>query len=328
MSKKNILFLFIIFLIIISFSFINKQERSYVYNYNVGTYKVVEKYNKDMELYTFLIEGFKFNIKSDYLEERKLVGKVDIVDNCISIEGKLPFFTMCKDGLYYSSYEFHNDYEKKGTYKEVNMYNLSNKTYLLWNYKGFIIINKETQKEIKILNKDEYKPVLIKRLDNNYLIPNYDQDYYFNSYYLLNLDTFKYKLREMKHEYSYDLVYLDKVKKEINLYDVKEEKEYTLEFEKGLSTHNKGIKYTKQELEEYKEEIYFRIKNNNLIYKLSDFELIILEDMDVNIVYSNDFEVYFLYKDTLYVYNLVKGFNKILSYKEWKFNHKNLIYIV
>lgn len=328
MSKKNILFIFLIFIIIISFSFIDKKEKSYEYSYEVNNYKIIEKFNKDMEMYTFLVNDFKFNIKSDYLEERKLIGKVDITDNCLYLEGKLPFHIICKDENYYSSFEFINDYDKQGSFKDVNIYNLGDKTYFLWNYRGFIIINKNEEIELNFLNKDEYNPSLIKKIDNYFLIPNYDQDYYFNSYYLLNTDTFKYRLREIKHDYSYDLQYLDEYKKEINLYDIKEEKEYTLEYEKGLSTHNKGVKYTNKELDKYKTINYFRIKEGNLIYKLSDYELIILKDMDVKIVYNNEKEVYFLYKDSLYVYNLIEGFNKILSYKEWKFNYKNLIYIV
>ena len=327
MSKKNIFYILILVVILISFSYIYKMEKSYEYVYNVSGYKISENYNKKNKIYTFIIDDYKFNIKNDYINKRKLVSNIEIKDNCLYIEGDLSFYNICKEDNYYTPFSFLDDYKKTKTYKDINIYNLGDNTYFLWNYRGFYIINNEIAEELIFLTKDEYNPSLIKKIDNLYLIPNYDQDYYFNSYYLFNIETHKYKLREMKHDYSYDLVYLDILKKEINIYDVKEEKEYTLEYEKGLSTHNKGIEYTNKELSLYKEKEYFYINDNKLLYKLYDYELIILEDIDINIVFSNEEEVYFLVADTLYVYNLVEGFNKIMSYSEWKFNYKNLIYI-
>ncbi len=329
MSKRNILYIIVLGSLLFWFLRTYNGEKSYQYTYYNNNIKVVEEYDKENKLYKFNVHGFIFNLKQEYKNKRKLVSGVEINGNCIKIEGFLDFHELCKKKIYYTKHTLKEDSKKIDTYKGINIYNLDKNTYYLWNYKGFEVINKTNKNTVNLLSKDVYNPELIKIISDYIFVPNYDQEYYFNSYYLVDTDNYKAKKKSMKHEYSYELVYIHEEKDKIVLYDKKEEKEYELEYEKGISKYNVGKKYTNKELSTTLNKVeYYIVRDNSLIYKLGDYELVIMEDFTGSIVSNKGVEVYFIIKDSLYKFDLNKGFSKIFSNKEWEFNYKNLIYIV
>ena len=61
-------------------------------------------------------------------------------------------------------------------------------------------------------------------------------------------------------------------------------------------------------------------KKSNLTTKVSN------QKIDTIISINND-SVYYLIDNTLYRYNLKYGEIKLVSYADWEFNYKNLIFI-
>ena len=67
-------------------------------------------------------------------------------------------------------------------------------------------------------------------------------------------------------------------------------------------------------------ELYMTYINSNLTTKVSN------QKIDTIISINND-SVYYLIDNTLYRYNLKYGEIKLVSYADWEFNYKNLIFI-
>ena len=89
-------------------------------------------------------------------------------------------------------------------YEQMNIINTLNHDFFIWNYRGFYEVSDKSQKSLPLFDKDIYDAKLITKTSDYILIPNYNQEYYFNSVYLLNRKTLKYEEWNLKQNIYFD----------------------------------------------------------------------------------------------------------------------------
>lgn len=324
------------------------NENSYYY-YTISTSNLV---------YDFLYE-------SNYLKERKLIKEIkeytDEDYTCIIIKSnQLDTYPMCSYKKEYIDYHLISDNLKsklseyyqsskeiEKTYDNYNLYN-EEENLLIWSYKGFKYIHQGKLTFIKIFNKDIYEIPLATKINNYILIPDYEQEYNFNKVYLINLDTLEVDEWSLKYSISYDSYILGTNDKSLFIIDKKNEKEYELVPHKKkmrivATSNQQGTIYDENQVSKvsmkkliskeysftYKMLYNYTLKNNYLYLNYIDSSNVIkISDKKVDyIVASSKENIYYLVEDTLYRYNPQYGEVKLISYSEWKYNYKNLIFI-
>lgn len=236
---------------------------------------------------------------------------------------------------------------KNTKYENYTIYTDNNKI-LIWSYKGFNYINNDDVKFIKLFDKDVYDIPLATKINNYIVIPDYTQLYNFNRVYLINLNNGKTDIWELDKEISYDSYVLGINDKSIFIIDKKSSIEYELvphrkkmrivasgdgvgviydNGEKKSITLNKLV--TKEQTFIYKNLYHYSLKDNTLYlsYLDKDNRIKVSNNEVKEIVYVNNDNVYYLVEDTLYKYNILEGEIKLVTYREWNFNYKNLIFI-
>ena len=308
---------------------------------------------------------YNFIFYSDYQKEKKLIKDIkEYKDNnytCLTIKSSfINSYPLCsykntlidyhlvsdklKEKLsdYYKNIKIEN---KK--YNNYQLYNLDNKI-LVWSYKGFNYLNKNDFEFIKIFNKDVYEIPLATKLNNYLFIPDYEQEHNFDKVYILNLENMKLEEWKLKYKISFDSYILGTNDKSIYLIDNKNKIEYELVPHKQkmriIATKNKdGLIYEKNQTKKismnkltstiysftYKNNYNYFIENNKLyLTYLNEPTKTKISNNDIeSIVHIKNDEIYYLVDETLYKYSLKFGEIKIMSYSEWEFNNKNLIFI-
>lgn len=308
---------------------------------------------------------YNFIFYSDYQKEKKLIKDIkEYKDNnytCLTIKSSfINSYPLCsykntlidyhlvsdklKEKLsdYYKNIKIEN---KK--YNNYQLYNLDNKI-LVWSYKGFNYLNKNDFEFIKIFNKDVYEIPLATKLNNYLFIPDYEQEHNFDKVYILNLENMKLEEWKLKYKISFDSYILGTNDKSIYLIDNKNKIEYELVPHKQkmriIATKNKdGLIYEKNQTKKismnkltstiysftYKNNYNYFIENNKLyLTYLNEPTKTKISNNDIDsIVHIKNDEIYYLVDETLYKYSLKFGEIKIMSYSEWEFNNKNLIFI-
>ncbi len=361
-KKKNKLYIFITILIscFLVFLFFIFRPYSYEKKYQVNKYEIEEKYDKETGYYTFLIKEDKiiypFLIKHNYSNKRELIDNIKEYHNdkekCILPQNnEFDMYPLCSQNDFVYAYHLSNlkidDFKEEKikslskTYKEIELNYLNNKSYLIYNYRGFYSIKEDANKEIPLFKNDIYNLNLIYEWKEYILVPDYNENYYFSKIYLFNIKTGTYEEIKLEKPISFDSVFLGDYKNKVYLLDKKEEQEYAinlrnkkveevdyliLENKKLVKKNYKDIivnnlNFLKQDYPEYKLEdhiLYQDVLNNKI--KISNYEV-------NKIIKVEDETVYYLAKDTLYMYNPYLGEIKLLSNFEWNFNNTNIIYI-
>ena len=358
----------LIFLIICSVSIyliIYFIPKNYNFEYKINGYKVTEKYIKKDKMYKFIVEKkdkkYEFISDKKYTPSRKLLKKITEYNNdstsCILLDSKLlnTEIYCLKNG---EMIDYHltnvipkkyikNKELKKLKYKDIELNLVDDKTYFVWNYTGFYKINKNNKEKINIFEKDIYNLNLSIVLDKYLIIADYDQEYNFNKFKIVNLKNNKIDEFEFDYEISFDSRIIGTYKNKFYLIDNKNKREYEINFKKkkidvisknGYGKIIKNNKFEKiklnkiitDELEFDKNNYYsWNIKNNNLYLKQKSIK----NDIKVStkniktIVYSTNHECYYIAEDKLYKYNFEYGEEKVLEYFELNFNYENMIYI-
>ncbi len=323
-------------------------------------YKVEEKYNKDEKLYIFNLSKdevkYPFIINSKYIRERNLIDKIDIKENgneiCVlPISSKIKFYPVCSDGkdLYAYNiskqddefYKIKKIKEINDNYKKIDINYLKDHKYLIYNYKGYYLISDKNKKDIKLFDKDNYNINLVYKLDKYLLVADYNSDYYFNKFYLINSDNGKVTEIEMEYDISFDSVFLGDYKNKIYLLDKKEEKEYVinikkqkvLEIDYQIVKNNKLVKTTYNKIINNNLNFLFNIDKyytieDNVLYKLVEDKKIKVTNRGVDrIVDYIDGTVYYLSEEDLYMYNEYNGEVLLLTNFEWNFNNNGVFII-
>lgn len=362
--KKLYIMIFIILSLVITFVIFTSIPKDYQVNYTINKVDITEKYQKATNDYHFILKykniEYPYIIKTKYSKKRNLITDVKIIedkkDTCVTILSKNNKQTLCSDKNGLKDYHLINDdlYVKNfkskkedkiiKNYEKINIYN-NNYNYLIWNYKGYINLNKNNNENIKIFNNENYSTLNTYQIDKYLIIPDYDSKYYFTKMYIF--DTEKQLLNDINFDYeiSYDLLYLGEVKNKLYFIDKKNKNEYYLNlkkleikkvkikndkidiYENGECNKqsikdviNKNISFTFAQSYNYKiidDYLYQTIDNHNI--KISNQKI-------TSIISSDENQVFYLIGTKLYCYN-TNGENLLLEYKEWKFNYLNQIFI-
>src|SRR5574344_748566 len=246
LKYKNILLLSLI--VIIIFVIIVKPK-NYTKNYQVDNYSIQEQYNKQKKEYYFNINNdklhFEYYIESNYHIARKLIKSIkEYTDNkyvCITLSiNNISTIHLCNNGI--TNIDYHlvddemlnnlsikaNDSVTPTSNDNINIFNLVNKKYLIWNYHNFKYISSTESKDINIFNTDYYNISLAKVIGDYLIILNYDQVYEFNEFILINLKNLKTKTWKIKYDISLDSYVLGIHDKSLFLVDKNSKIEYEL----------------------------------------------------------------------------------------------------
>lgn len=357
--KKSWYILFII--LIITFIYLKYKSYNYKINYVVDKYKIIEEYNKTNEYYNFYIKNNKiiypYKIKNKYVKKREIIEKINIYtndnnENCILPESKyISFYPLCYNDKEVITYNLSNIEIKNFKYQKITKNNivhdklninyLNDTKFLLYNYKGFYYLNNDSIKEIKLFNKDIYSLNLIYQLNEYLIIPDYNQNYFFNKMYILNINTGKVDEIKIDYDISFDSIFLGDYKNNVYLLDRKEQLEYKIKLKKKkiiksdfvILKNNKLINATYQDIinnnlkfDNTKSETYKII--NNKIFQIINNNRILISNKDVSKIIKEDNDtVYYLSKEDLYMYNNIYGEVLIINNFEWNFNTTNMIFL-
>ena len=393
-TKFAALLIILIILIIICKSILTFDSINYKLNINGNKLKIKEIVNND----NYYIEIktnkniYPFRIYEDLSNKRKVVKDIYLYKDD-NIECVLPVINdelytdmACyKDEILYNYYNFVgnntsldkyvnsielyniNEFENKaintetiGTIKYNIFTNLSN-TVAITTYKGLTI----NDNEINLFKKDIYNNKLSTFIDNYYIIADYEKNYSFNYFYVVNLDNRKINKLESKNDISYDSYIQGIVDNKIYLYDKDNEVQYEIDvkgssidiissdnyikyysnnkWEKMNKTKaNKEIYFNYETLDNYftsydyveeTDNYYYLLKKDGISYKLYrvdkdniDVYKYLLDVPTTNIYFSNDY-LYYVYKNKLFYYSDGTGLKTILENSELEFNDTIKYYI-
>ena len=142
--RNLILFLILIFCIFLFFFF---YPHHYKLEYEIDNFNIIEEYHKKAKYYSFKIKyednTYEVINKSKYTNKRKLIKDITInesnLDHCLSFDTThVNLYNVCKNDKEYFYETKDNKFNKNDSYKNIEISNLFNKTYLLWNYHEFI----------------------------------------------------------------------------------------------------------------------------------------------------------------------------------------------
>lgn len=365
-KNKKIIKLIISLLIILFIFYIFLHSKNYEIMYNINSVEITENYDKTNKIYKFLFKvnekEYIVQLENKYLRKKKLINKVEIkeYDNttCIIPESKkLKLYPLCyqndeqlsyhlieKKDLLPSEY-YKNISSEKSKYNNVKINYLNNKKYYIWNYKGFYVIDGKKNQTINIFDDDIYNIPLSYKINNNILLADYNSKYNFNKFYLIQTKNNKIKEINTDKELSFEAYILGSYKNKVYFMDKKNKKEYEINTKKlsinNMTKSNKGKTLEKDEWKEIsinklstEEYLFTSFKPydyqivNNKLYLIIDNHKIKISNNDVKEIVQIDGEtVYYIVNDKLYYYNYIDGEVLIMSYFEWNFNYKNMIYI-
>ena len=94
--------------------------------------------------------------------------------------------------FYIADYQYKSNLKSKPE-KDFEYYNLlkENEYIALWTYKGYIIMNGKSFKNVNIFKKDRYDNSLSYIIDNTIYMPNYDEEHEYSKIIKLNIETHK-----------------------------------------------------------------------------------------------------------------------------------------
>ena len=384
MNKKLLLIPIILVMTIIFIKSINKSTIKYKINANEHSYSIIEKRNKNNHYFeisynkkTYPITVFGLN------KNKKQVTKIyDYITDeyqCI-----LPIFNdkvltdvMCyKDDIIYNyqtikdtdamldkyvesirEYEHYNETsDDQDKYNNViTYYDDINKKISITTYKG-LIVDKE---EIKLFDKDVYNNKISIYVDNYYITADYNSNYEFEKFYVVNLSSKEISTIKSKEPISFDSYIQGVVDNKVYLFDPENEIQYEInpKDKKIAITSNDYIKYysnnkwSKVSVKQAKKELLFTYEeqgkyseydkyyeNKYYVYLIEDGSLYRINKNKINIknyildipagdININEDYLYYIEDDTLYYYSDLTGLKKVLVNTELEFN-KNIKYYI
>lgn len=364
--KKSLFLIIIVTLIAVLTKF---YISNYKIEYKVNDYDVKTIYkNKRFYFEIKKHKIFNFDIYSKRKLSKTKVYKIEELDlanyYCI-----IPFikdmktYPLCysKETQEYIDYNLINDelladYQYKSNLKskpekDFEYYNLlkENEYIALWTYKGYIIMNGKSFKNVNIFKKDRYDNSLSYIIDNTIYMPNYDEEHEYSKMIKLNLETHKIDSISLEKKIDFDSYIVGNIKNKLYIFDNKNSILYELNLknsklsvigniEKGFIKYKDGewitcskteYRINKIKIDNHKDSNYtYKIENglfkqikenNNITTKISD--------NISNIIYEYNDDIYYIYEDNLYLYNSLKGNNKLFYYYELNFNKDNTIFM-
>lgn len=393
-SKIFILLFLIIILVIICRSILNFNSINYKLNIDGSKIKIKEIVNENNYYIEIKIDKnvYPFRIYNDLNNKRKVVKDIyyykDKDIECVLpvINDNLYTDMVCyKDDMIYDYSTLVGDNSSLDKYvNSIDLYNVNNfkndkldtkvidtikynifnnmeKTIVITTYNGLII----NDKKINLFEKDIYNNELSTFINNYYIIADYDKNYSFDFFYIVNLDTKKVTKLESRYDISYDSYIQGIVDNKVYLYDKDNENQYEIDVKnnkiKIISSDNYIKYYTNKKWEKlnkakankeiyfdyetldnkftsynYVEEIedyYYLYKKDGISYKLYrvdknniDIYKYLLNVPTTNINFKDNY-LYYVYKDKLYYYSDSIGLKTMLENSELEFNETIKYYI-
>ena len=348
----------VLIVLLIIFLITHFKNKSYSIEYDINDYKISENYDSNRKAYHYEISyedvKYEFISEIDYKKEKKLIEDITSKEEngllCLYVESDY-FNTnpLCSKDKQLVDYRIDEEQE------DIKPTNISNysifgnvESVYLWTYKGLSYIEDNALEKINIFNQDIYELPLIAQINNYVVIPDYEQEYTFDTVYIINTNSNKSDKWEMPYELSFDSYFLGYNDESIFIVDRKNKIEYELVPHKKkmriLATANKdGVVYINGEETsvsmkklvsnnysfQYQSNYTYTVEDNILYLSYFDSkQKIKISNQEITSIIKTDKDkVYYLVKDTLYSYSIKKGEQKLITYSDWEFNYKNLIVI-
>lgn len=368
--KKIYILITVVILIFIYYLYQINLPRSYTLSYKMSDYFIEENYEKEKKIYTIIIDykkkKYPLTLMDNYDKNRKIVDKIDYVnindEKCLTVLIQNIKYPICYDKEDLKDFRLLSEDIKEvyqdmtinhsniitDTYKNINIYNYFDKKIYIWNYKGYDFINKKNNRTFNLISKEDYYNSLTYFNDKYIITPNYDTEYYFDEYFVLDIINNELSSIKLDNDISYSTYYQGEVKKNIYLVDKKNKKQYKLNIKKEdlktVGTEKKlGVTYNKSKNKwesislnklvnkEHKfsnELLYdYQIINNKLYLLIGNYKILISNNKVKAIVHTNNEEVFYIVEDVLYAFSPHAGEVKLIENNEWNFNYTDKIYI-
>lgn len=356
-------FQIILVLVFLLFLFILITPKNYKVEYQKDNVTITESFNKKEGAYYFTFKTsdvtLDYLVESKYKQNRDLIEKVTTIKDeenfcIIPISEKIDITPLCYENsqiVHYTKVStklreqlakyIKAENKKLETYQDIEIYS-KEYTYLLWNYDGFYFIDKDNKKKIDIFNKELYNISLVGYTNDYLVIADYDSNYTFNNFYTIDFKKGNLKKYELDYSLYFDSYFIGYEKNKIYTVDNKENVMYefnakngklekikskVLNKDKWETTNIKTLINQKKEFQ-YESNYKYTLDNGTLYLNYTDKEIKKLIATNVtSIVRINDKDIAYLKNDTLYNFNELTGEEKLLTYFEWNFNSKNMIFI-
>lgn len=363
MKKGTIISIFIAVILL----FIKYYTSDYNIKYAVDNYDIITKYEdkrlyyeikKDNEIYNFDIY-MKRKLSKTKIEKIKIIE--DETFKCIYPFIKdLNTYPLCYENGVYKDFnlissELLSEYKNEivnveESNKDFIYYNnLNEKEYIaLWNYKGYIVMNGKSYKNIELFKKDKYDNTLSHIINNKIYVANYDQEHEFNKLISLNLENLKTEEIDIGYNIDYDSYIVGNIKNMLYIFDNKHSILYEINTKKKeskiISNNELGYKkYNGEEFvscskSEYKvnkikynfDKSIYEYKANEGIYKtIKDNKKLtqLINNKNINIVKEFQNKIYYLDGDNFYIYTPYNGNYQVFYNYEQTFNDKNTVFV-
>lgn len=363
--KKRIkYFIFIFLLLVIIIIYI--LPKNYQKNYKVDEYLIQEQFDKKINNYYFKISNndyiYDLNINNKYITSRNLIKSISTYQEddevCIVLNIKsLTSVPLCKKND--NAIDFHlvsnnmkqnfldklvNDDISSTSYNNINIYNLLNRKYLVWNYKELEYMDKTGNSSIDLFDNDYYNIDLATSINNYFVIPNYDQGYTFNELIIFNTKNKKKSIWKINYNISKNSYIVGVYDKSIYLVDNDNKIEYEIVphakkirivgtenhdgiiYDNGLKKIDFNLLLQNKLSFSYGYATNYELDGGKLVYKTQNNSMVVSNYNIKSIVYSNNYEVYYLIGDGLYHFDIIDGEQKVMQNFEWNFNYDNVIF--
>ncbi|HPE15307.1 MAG TPA: hypothetical protein PLT65_05800 [Bacilli bacterium] len=234
-----------------------------------------------------------------------------------------------------------------------------NSKIYVWKYTGFYSTTKDTDLMLNVATKDVYANSLGIKVNNYYMIPDYNQKYDFTTMIIYNMKNNVIKKIEFDDEISYDSYYNGVVRNNVYLFDKDDLIQYEININKKTYSvvGNKEInalyydgKFTTRNVYDFAtqqiifktynlpqkinakdkvfkdEDLYFYVENND-IYMYDDrlkTTVLLFYQKNATSIQAENSQLYFIVGDSLYIYDQKNGVKKLITYKEFSFNTENM----
>lgn len=339
----------------------------YSINYKVNNYDIKTTY-KDKRLYYEIKnkdEVYNFDIYMKRKLSKTKIDKIKIIEDdtfkCLYPTIKnVKTYPLCYENGIYKDYnliesELLIEYKEEivnveKTNKDFVYHNiLTDGEYVaLWNYKGYIVMNGQSFKNVELFKKDKYDNSLAYLMNDTIYMANYNEEHEYSKLISLNLKTLKKKEITIGYNIDYDSYIVGHIKKKLYIFDNKHSKLYEIDLKKektsiiasselGYKKYN-GEEFVKCSKSEYKvDKITFNTKESVYDYKYNEGiyktipenkklkQLIHNSDIQIETEFQN--KLYYALEDNFYIYTPESGSKLVFYNYELSFNNKNTIFV-
>ena len=364
--KKTLLYSILLVIVLI---FAKYYLSSYSISYKVNNYNIKTVY-KNKRFYYEINDGthlYNFDVYSKRkLSKSKITSIKKIEDEEKTFICIYPMIKNIKTyPLCYKDNEFIDynliDSPLLEEYREINVnvdkpnkdfvyYNTlnSNEYAALWNYKGYIVMNGNSYKNIELFKKDKYDNSLAYMIGSTIYMANNDEEHEYSSLISFDLVTLSYETINLGYNIDFDSYIVGNVKKNLYIFDNKysvlyeiNTKNYKVNIignnEKGFVKYENGefvnCSKTVYKVDKIKfnnkESIYTYTTNNGVYKNIKDNNKINqkINNNDISVINEYKNKLFYSFEDYFYYYIPSYGNSRIFYSYELTFNSDNTIFM-